>query len=59
MKKYLVHVAIHPPFQLMYGTSVQSDIKPKKVNEGVIKIGDQYFNSANVSEYVLEENNTI
>jgi len=59
MKKYLVHVAIHPPFQLMYETSVQSNIKPKKFNEGVIKIGDQYFNSVNVSEYMLEENSTI
>ena len=59
MKKYLVHVVIHPPFQLKYGTDVQSDIKPKKVNEGVIKIGNQYFNSANLSEYVLEENSTI
>ena len=50
---------IHPPFQLMYGTSIQSDAKPKKVNEGVLKIGDQNFNSVNVSEYVIEENITI
>jgi len=54
MKKYTVHVTIYPPFQLMYVKSVQSDAKPKKVIEGVIKIGDQYFNSAIVTEYVLE-----
>ena len=56
MKKYTVHVTIYPPFQLVYVTSVQSNTKPKKVNEGVIKIADQYFNSPLVSEYVLQEN---
>lgn len=56
MKKYTVHVAIQPPFQTKYETSVQSDTAPKKVNEGVIKIGEMYFNSINVCEYVLVEN---
>ncbi|MEK3981178.1 hypothetical protein MKY37_19405 [Psychrobacillus sp. FSL K6-2836] len=40
MKKYSVYLSIHPPFQLMYGTSLQSDVKPKKINEAVLKIGD-------------------
>lgn len=56
MKKYTVQVAIQPPFQTKYETRVQSDAAPKKVNEGVIKIGDEYFNSINVCEYVLVEN---
>lgn len=56
MKKYTVHVAIQQPFQTKYETSVQSDMAPIKVSEGVIKIGEVYFNSINVCEYVLVEN---
>jgi len=47
---------IYPPFQLMSVTSVQSDMKPKKINEGVLKIGKQYINTAIVCKYVKEEN---
>lgn len=56
MKKYTVKVVIQPPIKTQYETSVQSDTTPKTVNEGVMKIGEVYFNSINVCEYVLVEN---
>lgn len=56
MKKYNIQLLINPQMTFSYWKGVESDEAPKKINDGVIQIGEVYFNAINVEEMIITEN---
>ena len=56
MKKYNIQLLINPQMTFSYWKGVESDKAPIKINDGVIKIGEVYYNAINVEEMIITEN---
>ncbi|WP_419957193.1 hypothetical protein [Psychrobacillus psychrotolerans] len=56
MKKYNIQLLINSPTTFSYWKGVESDKAPKKINDGVIQIGEVYYNAINVKEIIVIEN---
>lgn len=56
MKKYDVHLLISSQGSYSFWQGLESNSKPRMINEGVINIGDVYFNAVNVEELIIIEN---
>ena len=58
MKKYNIQLLINPQMTFSYWKGVESDKAPKKINGGVIKIGEGevYYNAMNVEQMIITEN---
>ncbi|MGB2871630.1 hypothetical protein [Psychrobacillus psychrotolerans] len=56
MKKYNIQLLINSPITFSYWKGVESDQAPKKINEGVIQIGEVYYNAINVEQMIIMEN---
>jgi len=56
MKKYDIQLLINPMWRYSHWKGFESDSAPKKENEGVLKIGDVYYNSINIDQLIVVEN---
>ena len=56
MKKYNIQLLINSPMTFSYWKGVESDKASKKINDGVIQIGEAYYNAMNVEEMIITEN---
>jgi len=56
MKKYNIQLLINPQTTFSYWKGVESDKPPKKINDGVIQIGEVYYNAINIEEMIITEN---
>ena len=56
MEKYNIHLLINSQKELSYWKCVESATAPKKINDGVIQIGEVYYNAINVEEIIVIEN---
>lgn len=56
MKKYDIQLLINPQLTKPYWKGLKSDSTPKLLNDGVMQIGDRYFNAINVDELIIVEN---
>ena len=56
MKKYDIQLLINSHSNYLYWRGLESDKSPKMINEGVIKIGEVYFNAINIEEVIIVEN---
>ena len=56
MKKYNIQLLINSPTTFSYWKGLESDKAPKKINDGVIQIGEVYYNAINVEEIIVIEN---
>lgn len=56
MKKYNIQLLINSQMTLSYWKGVESDFAPKKINDGVIQIGEEYYNAITIEEMIITEN---
>jgi len=47
---------INSPLTFSYWKGAESDDAPKKLNDGVIQVGEVYYNAINVEEMIIIEN---
>lgn len=56
MKKYNIQLLINSQMMFSYWEGIESDKAPIKINDGVIQIGEIYYNAINVEEMIISEN---
>lgn len=59
MKKYNIQLLINPQMTFSYWEGVESDKAPIKINDGIIQIGNVYYNAINVEEMIITENHKL
>ena len=56
MMKYDIQLLINPQLTQSYWKALKSTSEPKLINDGVMQIGNRYFNAINIDELIIVGN---
>lgn len=54
--KYDIQLLINPQLTQSYWKALKSTSEPKLINDGVMQIGNRYFNAINIDELIIVGN---